>query len=42
MQRDMLCKVITANSTNSSSYSIINDIIYNFLANRLLIVTIIN
>ena len=22
MQRDMLCKVITANSTNSSSYSI--------------------
>ena len=33
MQRDMLCKVITANSTNSSSYSIINDIIYNFLAN---------
>ena len=27
MQRDMLCKVITANSTNSSSYSI--HIIYN-------------
>ena len=34
MQRDMLCKVITANSTNSSSYSIHIIILSNISISR--------